>query len=112
MKSVGQHHIASTRNNAPRELFFEVFRVPNRPRFHVFFSVLVTEDFTNRSHKATITVTGFAFEVYENIALGVGACSPFPSDFGTFLRSTEGNHELFHRFFPILLRPLTSLKPA
>lgn len=45
MKVVGEHHFASTRNN----------------------------DFTNRSHKSSIKVTGFAFELYENIALGVGA---------------------------------------
>lgn len=44
MKVVGEHHFASTRNN----------------------------DFTNRSHKSSIKVTGFAFEGYENIALGVG----------------------------------------
>ncbi|CAJ1431704.1 unnamed protein product, partial [Effrenium voratum] len=29
-------------------------------------------DFSNRSHKAQITVTRFSFEIYENIALGVG----------------------------------------
>ena len=45
MKRVGTHHVASTRNN----------------------------DFTNRSHKASITVTGLQLELYENIALGVGA---------------------------------------
>ncbi|OLP88326.1 Protein DD3-3 [Symbiodinium microadriaticum] len=45
MKRVGDHHIASTRNN----------------------------DFTNRSHKASIKVTGLQLELYENIALGVGA---------------------------------------
>jgi len=44
MKHVGVHHIASTRNN----------------------------DFTNRSHKATIVVTGFQLEAYENIILGIG----------------------------------------
>ncbi|CAK9044513.1 Protein DD3-3 [Durusdinium trenchii] len=44
MKVTGTHHFASTRNN----------------------------DFTNRSHKSSITVTGIALEVYENIALGVG----------------------------------------
>ncbi|CAE7406509.1 DD3-3, partial [Symbiodinium pilosum] len=44
MKTVGSHHIASTRNN----------------------------DFTNRSHKASIKVTGISLELYENIALGVG----------------------------------------
>ena len=45
MKVVGEHHFASTRNN----------------------------DFTNRSHKGSIKVTGFAFEYAENVALGVGA---------------------------------------
>ena len=45
MKTVGTHHIASTRNN----------------------------DFTNRSHKASIKVTGVILELYENIALGVAA---------------------------------------
>jgi len=44
MKTVGTHHVASTRNN----------------------------DFTNRSHKATINVTGFQLEAYENVILGVG----------------------------------------
>ncbi|CAJ1336574.1 unnamed protein product [Effrenium voratum] len=44
MKTVGTHHIASTRNN----------------------------DFSNRSHKAQITVTRFSLEIYENIAVGVG----------------------------------------
>lgn len=45
MMVVGEHHFASTRNN----------------------------DFTNRSHKGSIKVTGFAFEYAENVALGVGA---------------------------------------
>ncbi|CAJ1380668.1 unnamed protein product [Effrenium voratum] len=44
MKVAGTHHVASTRNN----------------------------DFSNRSHKASITVTGFNLELYENIAVGVG----------------------------------------
>lgn len=36
-----------------------------------------SKDFTNRSHKASIKVTGFAFEGYENIALGVGMARSF-----------------------------------
>ncbi|CAK9081967.1 Protein DD3-3 [Durusdinium trenchii] len=44
MKQVGKHYVASTRNN----------------------------DFSNRSHKAVIVVTGIQLENYENLILGIG----------------------------------------
>ena len=50
-------------------------------------AVCAAEDFTNRSHKSSIKVTGFAFEGYENIALGVGLPAGTPGQaWGTVTR--------------------------
>ena len=57
MKTVGEHYIASTRNNVPRELAGRSCGA---------------EDFSNRSHKAVIKVSGIQLELYENVLIGAG----------------------------------------